>query len=356
MQDEDDKDEVEAETFDPNLEAPPVAVAVARDRGPLDLLLAKARLAIFGVGAVVILLAVLLVWRALAHGFRPINLIASQVEDLDADTLSARVGLPRTPRELVPIVDQLNALLKRLDASFERERRFAGNVAHELRTPIAELRSLAMVGAEWPDDKASVVGFFKDVKGIAGRMEGVIADLLLLARCQAGIEQAVSFPTSLTQVITSTWAKFASNASAKGLRFHLDVPRDVVVESDPGKLSIILANLLGNAVEYALPKSEIRVVGTRAGFTFQLEITNAADPLSPEDLENLAEPFWRKDESRSSAEHAGLGLSLVSALAMLLHLEIAFGQGADGTFRVCVRGQALEASKPIPKPLRNLGS
>ena len=183
-----------------------LVLAVARGRGHLDEVLGNMQLVIFGVGGFAILMALLLVWRVLAIGFRPIESIASQVEKLDADSLSSRIELPRAPRELAPIADQLNALLKRLDASFERERRFADNVAHELRTPIAELRSLAMVGAKWPDDEESVAEFFADVNDIAGRMEDVISDLLLLARCQAGIEQAQSSPTSLRQIIASTWS------------------------------------------------------------------------------------------------------------------------------------------------------
>jgi signal transduction histidine kinase len=188
------------------------------------------------------------------------------------------------------------------------------------------------------------VRFFDDVNDIAGRMEGVIADLLLLARCQAGVEKAVSSPTSLRQVITSTWSRLAPSASSTGLRFRLDLPDDLVVESDPGKLAIVLANVLGNAVSYSRPNSEICCVGKKGGSRFQLDITNTADPLSPADLESLTNPFWRKSEARSSAEHAGLGLSVVSALAMLLRLDIGFDQDQNGTFRVRLAGRALEGS------------
>ncbi len=122
--------------------------------------------------------------------------LRAQVRSLDADSLHTRVALVETPREVAPIVDQLNGLLDRLDDSFARERRFTGNVAHELRTPIAELRTLAEVGKKWPEDTASVVGFFEDVNDVAGRMETVIADLLLLARCEAGVERVERTPTA----------------------------------------------------------------------------------------------------------------------------------------------------------------
>ncbi|MCZ6572238.1 MAG: ATP-binding protein [Planctomycetota bacterium] len=319
-----------------------VVLVVARGRGRLDTLLGTMRLVIFGVGAIATLLAVVLVWRALAAGFRPLASIATQVQVLDAHNLSVRVRLARTPQELQPIVDQLNALLERLGESFERARRFTGNVAHELRTPIAELRALAEVGSKWPEDQASIVRFFDDVTDIAGRMETVIADLLLLARCQAGVEVVVSSPTNLKQIIASTWSRLTAGSSYNGLTFRLDLPEDLVIQSDPGKLEIVFANVLGNALSYSRPEGEILCAGIRNGDRFQLDISNPAEPLGKADLERLAEPFWRKDEARSSAAHAGLGLSVVSALAALLRLEVGFTQDQNGTFTVRMAGPALE--------------
>ena len=80
-------------------------------------------------------------------------------------------------------------------------------------------------------------------------------------------------------------------------------------------------------------------VGKCNGARFSVEITNAAaEPLEPADLKNLAEPFWRKDEARSGADHVGLGLSVVSALAELLRLDVGYDQDRDGTFRVRLAG------------------
>jgi len=315
-----------------------LTLVVARSRERLDDLIRGILVAILGIGALTTVLAGLLVWRALAVGLAPVDRIAARVEALDADSLDARVELPRTPRELAPIVDQLNALLARLHASFERERRFAGNVAHELRTPIAELRALAEVGGRWPGDEASVAAFFDDVEDIAGRMEGVVADLLLLARCQAGIETAEHRPVGLRDAILDAWANHEGRASAAGLRVDLDVPPDLVLDSDAGKLGLILTNVLGNAVSYARPRSEVRASAKQEGARFRLDVANPADPLGAEDLARLAEPFWRKDPARAAPDHAGLGLSVVCELATLLGLVVGFSQDPEGTFRVWLTG------------------
>lgn len=303
---------------------------VARGRESLDRLVASMRLSIFSAGGVAVLLAVVLVWRALASGLKPIQAIAAQVQALHAENLGARVAAPEAPSELAPIVHQLNALLARLEASFERERRFAGHVAHELRTPIAELRSLAEVGGKWPEDLASTRRYFADVHDIAGRMERVVVDLLLLARCHAGVEKAQCRAVRLRQVVES---------QPGAVRVEIDVPPDLVVDSDPGKLSLIVSNLLDNALSYAVPGGPIRCVATARDSRFVLDVVNPAERLTEEDLKNLAEPFWRKDRARSPEGHSGLGLSLVTALAGLLGLEVEFSQDGEGRFRARVGGR-----------------
>lgn len=343
-------EEPRPETLSPTPERRAVIVVVARGRERLDPFLGRIRLATFGIAGIAAVLAAVLVWRALARGFRPIDAIAAQVRGVEAEGLGARIAVPDVPLELAPIVEQVNAMLKRLDASFERERRFTGHVAHELRTPIAELRTLASVGSRWPGDEASVVRFFEDVGEVARRMERLVADLLLLARCQAGVETARGVPTDLREAVTSAWSALAPETRAVAPPLRLDVPDDLRIESDPDKLSIVLGNVLGNAASHAQPGGEVRCVARRTADGFRLDVENAAEPLSREDLDRIAEPFWRKDSARSPGEHAGLGLTLVSALATLLHLDVRFEQDPDGTFRVRLEGRALPGGHPVGAP------
>lgn len=342
---EGDLGDFDEEVFKPDrvaasLEQRGLTLVVARSRARLDNLIRGIWMTILGVGGLSAVLAGLFVWRALAGGLRPIDRIASQVSELDAEQLEERVVLPRTPRELAPIVGQINALLARLEQSFERERRFAGNVAHELRTPIAELRALAEIGGRWPDDTESVARFFDDVEAIAGRMEGVVADLLLLARCQAGIEIVERAPVGLREALLEAWAKHAGGEAAAKLECVIEVPPELVLDSDAGKLGIIFGNVFGNAVSYSRPGSVVHCAARQSAGGFTLEITNAAEPLTPEELERLAEPFWRKDVARASSDHAGLGLSVVAELAALLGLGVCFEQDAPGTFCVRFEGPA----------------
>jgi signal transduction histidine kinase len=317
-------------------------LVVARGRERLDALLASTRLAILLAGAAAALLASILVWRAVVSGLRPLQAIATQVKALDAESLDARIPAPGAPAELAPIVEQLNALLARLEASFQRERRFAGHVSHELRTPIAELRSLAEVGGKWPEDLASTRRFFADVHEIAGRMERVVNDLLLLARCHAGVERVELQPVRLAEAAHACLASLGADGRVETL-----IPGAIVLDADPGKLSLVLTNLLDNALTYATPGGPVRCEAETGGGRFRLEISNPSEALTEDDLAHLPEPFWRKDRARSPDGHSGLGLSLVTALAPLLHLEVAF-RHEGGRFRARLTGRLRDGeTKPI---------
>jgi signal transduction histidine kinase len=282
-------------------------------------------------------LAALFAWRALAAGFRPIDAIAAQVRGIDADALHARIRASDAPCEVAPVAQHLNDLLDRLAATFERERRFAGNLAHELRTPIAELRTLADVARKWPDDRAAVLAYFGDVKDIADRMHVVVGDLLLLARCQAGVEECAQAPVRIRSVLASAWSHHAPAAARRALTWQCDAPESLVLHTDAGKLAIILHNLVGNAVSHALHGSVVRCTVVPAGPGATLTISNRAARLPADDMARLTEPFWRK-ATGSDDVHVGLGLPLVVALTELLGLRVTLRQEDDGTFHAQVTG------------------
>ena len=92
------------------------------------------------------------------------KVLGQQVRVLGVTSLGRRVDVQAPPEEIAVVVAQVNALLDRLEEGFTRERRLSSDIAHELKTPIAELRSLCEVGARWPDDRAAVQEFFRDAR------------------------------------------------------------------------------------------------------------------------------------------------------------------------------------------------
>ncbi|MET0081026.1 MAG: histidine kinase dimerization/phospho-acceptor domain-containing protein, partial [Candidatus Thiodiazotropha lotti] len=161
----------------------PISMVYARERKKLDDTLFAIGVTIFSIVVIVLLATALLVWHLVGRGLLPLSTLARQVSEIDESSLSARLRQPGNQSlEITPIVDQLNHLLQRLQSAFEREKRFSSNVAHELRTPLSELRTLSEVAQMMPEDRQQLIKFFKDVGEISNQMEKVVITMLELAR------------------------------------------------------------------------------------------------------------------------------------------------------------------------------
>lgn len=345
-QSEDDED-VEIETaLDPA--APPgqlrsAILSVARGRERLDALIRSFYIGAIATAALLLAGIASLVHFAVGRGLAPLDEIRGQVQALDAERLDSRVVIHPPVRELLPVVEQLNALILRLKDTFERERRFSSDVAHELRTPVAELRSLSDVGARWPDDRASVQAFFEDARSIARQMERTVTTLLSLTRCEGGIEQIERSEIHLPDLLADTWSGLATEAQSRSLRFALTAPPTVIM-SDPEKLRVVVTNLFSNAVTYSPPGSTISCTAHTENGSVEITVSNPAPQLAPADVPCLFDRFWRKDAARSNGRHAGLGLPLARSFATLLGFELTAHLGPDQQLALYLKGPVGNSS------------
>jgi hypothetical protein len=208
---------------DPAPEASSRAAAtllVAREREQLDAAIRRLELTVAALGIGLMLALAGLMQLALRVGLRSLDRLTGQVRALDVASLGARVDVTTPPREIAVVVEQVNALLARLEAGFTRERRLSSDIAHELKTPIAELRNLSEVGARWPEDRASVRQFFEDAGAIAQQMERIVVHLLALARYDEGREQVWTAPVQVGEVVDAAWKPVAREALAKGVELR----------------------------------------------------------------------------------------------------------------------------------------
>ena len=302
--------------------SPPASVVVAVERSSLDhhLRVMAAATAIAAIlmmaGAVVLALAVI------RDALRPLSQFASHVGAIDAATLHTRLAEDRLPTELEPICQRINELLARLQSAFARERHFSADVAHELRTPVAELRTIAEVAVKWPIDDPETQRAFADALAISEQMEAIVSGLLFMARCESGMEKVQRERIALEPFLRETWQAFAAQAQRKAVFVGFDLPPDATIESDRALLRIIVRNFLSNAAEYAPENGEIRIAVIPQGGAVTLRIVNPAADLSPADLPHIFERFWRKTNARTSSTRAGLGLSISRAAAQLLGAEL----------------------------------
>jgi signal transduction histidine kinase len=185
-----------------------------------------------------------------------------------------------------------------------------------LRTPIAELRSLAELSLKWPEARSPEAD--GEVLAVALQMEGIVTRLLALLRSERGQLNVVTENVELAPMVEKLVRQRQDSAARQSLDVTFDIPKGSPIQTDPVLLRSILANLLDNAIEYTPAGGKICLEGGVNGKTFQVRLSNSVEHLSREDVSRFFDRFWRKDAARSSAEHSGLGLPLARAFARAL--------------------------------------
>ena len=288
-------------------------VVVASDRSYVDRLIAQLNVTFAVAGAAMIGVIVLAVPAVLRRGLRPLGDVAGRAARIDANSLTERFPVEGLPAELRPIAGRLNDLLARLGASFDRERRFSANLAHELRTPLAELRAQAELALRWPEERPAKSD--EAVLEIALQMETLVGRMLALARAEQTRGVTDREPVALAPLVAALVDAGAATARARRLSVHSTIAADAVVETDAILFRSIVANLVENAVNYASEGGVVTIGADIGGGRFALRVVNPTDNLQADDVPKLFERFWRKDSSRTGGVHAGLGLALSRSIA-----------------------------------------
>lgn len=299
---------------------PDAVLVVASVRRELDRTLATLQLVLSGSGLLLLVATALVVPRVLGRELNPLQTLAAEAAGIDAATLSARFATEGLPGELAPIAARLNELLARLEGSFERERRFSADVAHEFRTPVAELRSLAELAIKLPDARAADADY--ETLTIALHLESILTRLLALARGEWGGLPVQRERVELAEFVRDVCEPFREKAAAQELDFKVGAPANARGETDPVLLRSILRNLVDNAVAYTPRGGTVEVEAAADDGRLTLRVVNTTDSLEESDLPHLFERFWRKDAARTADGHTGLGLSMARTFAGAIGCEL----------------------------------
>ena len=297
----------------------PLILVVTRDAHELYSQLSLLKWLLFVAACVNAGLALIIGTYVVRSGLRPLNTIAAEIAAIRVDSLTTRIGARQVPSEVVPIKNRLNELLSRLQASFDRERQFNADVAHELRTPLAGIRSTIEVALTRNRDATEYRAALSDCLQIAKDMESVVNNLLILARLEA---QQISFKTEAVQLfelVDSCWRRFSKKADDRRIVFENQIPAGLTCQSDPEHLSMVFSNLLDNAAEYSNDGGQIRTTARRIDDSVEIAVSNTGCQLTAEQVSKVSDCFWRGDSSRSDAgAHCGLGLALVLRIVKAL--------------------------------------
>ena len=298
--------------------SPQVVLVIGRDFGTVERSLAALRTALILTGAVVMAVLASIVAWGVRRGLLPVRQLGEAVTNVNAASLSTRFATEPLPAELRPFAERLNALLARLEESFARERRFTATAAHELRTPLAELRTLAEVNLATPSSESERIESWKDALATTRRMESLALHLLELTRAEDTQRVVQKSRIAVADAIADAWKPHAPHALGRRVSLNVSIPADIAVSGDPVLLGVVLGNLCGNAAEHAAEGSGFCITAERTGSSVAIHFRNRAEALDEKDLAHLFERFWRKDEARSDGTHHGLGLSVAHEFAKLL--------------------------------------
>jgi len=326
---------------------PDVIILVGRGDAELRRTIGQIGLLLLLTGGLITAGSAIIVRRCVAAGVAPLASLGEQVRGITADTLDVRVtSVASTPTELRPIVDRLNDLLGRLEESFAREKRFTSAAAHELRTPIAELRTLLEVCAARPRSQQEYVRTVEEAEAITIQLQHLVETLFILARQHAGnhVVTVSSFQdVDLLPLLAASCAKadaLARQSDGRVQLEHADGP--FVVSGDVVLVQTVLENLLRNAIEHGVGKPEVRAaIEHQSKGYVAVSVDNPIQPSCAERVERFFEPFWRADEARGDRSHLGLGLAVARSFAELmggtLDAEVVSGQRLRMTLRLKAR-------------------
>lgn len=303
-------------------------VVVAGHRGQIDDTLRRLAWILAGGAAGILLATSLAVPLVLRPGLRPLRRVADQAAGIDAGTLGQRFPVDGLPAELAPICERLNALLARLEHSFERERRFSADLAHELLTPLAELRVLTESALKWPETAGPET--HRHALDVLVRMEALVTSLLDLCRAENGRLSGAPSRIKVGDFLASIWRPFVALAEERKLEVAFAGPAGQEVATDAAFLRAIVTNLLSNAADYAPRGSRVRVEHEVSAGSWVLRVANPAPQLTSADVAQMFDRFWRKDPSRTGGQHSGLGLALSRELARALGGSLKTARDANG--------------------------
>ena len=262
-------------------------------------------------------------------GLRPVQRLSEDAQRIGPHNRGQRLHQPDLPMELSTLGTSFNAALDRLDAAYRQLETFNADVAHELRTPIANLIGQTQVTLARERSAPALREVLQSNLEELERLRGIVADMLFLARAEQGERARSRVQVSLADEVRKIIDFFDMVLDESGMAVRLE--GDAQVGAETALLRRALSNLLHNAIQHASGSRtiDVRIAQPEPGWA-ELTITNASPPMTEEQLRHLFDRFYRVDDARAnSMENHGLGLAIVQAIARM-HGGEAFVRQGEG--------------------------
>lgn len=261
----------------------------------------------------------ILVWIIISLALRSVTRVTSEISHR-ASTYLEPVELEEIPVEIKPLVAELNELFIRLKLAFERNKSFAADAAHELRTPLAALKTHVQVALKADNDQDRNKALQRVIESV-DRSSHVVAQLLTLSRLGEEERLMDIKPLDLHKLSTEMMAYLAPHALEKNIEIELaPAPKDTRIVGSDVALGILIRNIVDNAIRYTPDDGSVKVAIINSGDQVIFRVTDSGSGIPEELRERVFERFYRILGTKASG--SGLGLAIVSQIAKLHNAEI----------------------------------
>jgi len=315
-------------------------VQIAIDVSQEEELLARYRLWFWGILLAASVLFPLVGYRIARHGIRPVEEIAATARRITSTNLRERIRAEGYPLELASLAGTFNEMLERLEESFERISRFTADIAHDLRTPVNNIRGEAEVALARPRTVEEYREVLESSLEESVRLSELIGDLLFLARAESPLTELHRERVNVGALLTTVRDYYEASASDAGILLVAgEGAESVTAGLDRSLVLRAVSNLVSNAIAHTPRGGTVTLAATAEGDAVRIEVSDTGAGIPAEALPRVFDRFFRVDPSRSkSSGGSGMGLAIVQSI-MTLHggrAEIAsrLGRGTRVTLRM----------------------
>ena len=272
------------------------------------------------------------------RALRPVADLAAEARLINDHNLDIRLPVPKAKDEISDLALTLNQMLERIDKAFVSVKAFTGNASHEMRSPIALLRTEIEVALYRPRDSEDYREILSRMHDETIRMTNLIENLLSLARADGGAEAMAQMPIKVNQLFDQIRQSWQTTMQLAMLQFNVELqPDDSVVLGDPSSIQRLLSILLENASKYTPPGGSVTLTAVLSRERINIVVRDTGIGLSREDLPRIFDRFYRADQTGDrSSRGSGLGLALGKWIAEChgaeLTVESELGVGSSFSF------------------------
>jgi len=274
-------------------------------------------------------IAGLLIWLSVQRGLRPLDRMAGLLGQRHADDLRP-VDLPDAPGELRPALDAINGLFGRVAGAREREKSFTAFAAHELKTPLAGLKTQAQIALA-SDDPGIRRHALEQIAGGVDRSSRLVRQLLDLAAADANEERETTSPADLAAIVRDSVQSVESVAARRGAAIDVQGAQDGIIACDRALATTALRNIVENGVLHSPAGGTVRIVISSSGQEMRFDVIDAGPGMSEDDLAHARERFYRG--ASRDGNGSGLGLAIVDTIMRRAGGRLTLANEEGGGFR-----------------------